>query len=836
VIGLLGRGGMGEVYRADDLKLGQPVALKFLPAGLEQDEGRLQRFLNEVRMALKVSHPNVCRVHDIGEIDGQHYISMEYVDGEDLGSLLRRIGRLPKDKAIQAARQICAGLGAAHGQGVLHRDLKPANVMIDGRGQVKITDFGLAGLDHSIEGAEARAGTPAYMAPEQWEGTEVTTKSDLYALGLVLFELFTGERPFKGNTPAEIMQDREQSSPTPSSLVEGFDPAVERVIMSCLENEPAARPSSAMAVAAALPGGDPLAAALAAGETPSPELVAEAGGTEGISPKTSVGLLVSALILMVVWLFLAPQTQFTGYVDLERPPEVLVADARKVLADLGYGEEPRDSVFDFGPNMPYVSDIGRNDSAGDRWERLRRPQPTGMRFRYRQSPRAITRQGSGSIGNWMEDPPLVVAGEALVELDLQGRLLALLVVPPERQMSATDVRPEADWRTLFSALGLDPNLFVEHASTWIPPVYADSRTAWVGTYPDAPEIEVRIEAAAFEGRPVAMRLLEPWNQARSEETVTLEEELGVDVIVRELIFNLTIVIAIFVAWRNLRLGRGDRKTAFRFALYLGVVRLLWMVGAHHVAAPGEANLLFAHYAYSTWRIFMVWIFYMAVEPYARRLWPHVLVTWVRLFDGRWRDPVVGRDVLFGVAAGAFMANFGWLQIWLVPRLANLPGPVPQFDLPTLEALRRGAHLVTGLAIGHTQAVLMNCLFFVLVLVIFRMILRRTWLAIGLLTLIVLSSFGSGYANPFMNAAFIAVIVALFLLVFFRLGFLPFVVMSSTWTVLGFTPITADTSSWLFGGTLVAFAIALGLAVYGFRTSLAGRTIIRDELAEPVAGV
>jgi serine/threonine-protein kinase len=153
IIGLLGRGGMGEVYRADDLKLGQPVALKFLPRGLEKDEGRLQRFLNEVRMALKVSHPNVCRVYDISEFEGQHFISMEYVDGEDLASLLRRIGRLPKDKAIQAARQVCAGLAAAHDQGVLHRDLKPANVMIDGRGQVKIADFGLAGLDDSIEGA-----------------------------------------------------------------------------------------------------------------------------------------------------------------------------------------------------------------------------------------------------------------------------------------------------------------------------------------------------------------------------------------------------------------------------------------------------------------------------------------------------------------------------------------------------------------------------------------------------------------------------------------------------------------------------------------------------------
>ena len=161
IVGLLGRGGMGEVYRADDLKLGQPVALKFLPRDVERDEKRLQRFLNEVRMALKVTHPNVTRVFDIGEVEDHHYISMEYVDGEDLASLLLRIGRLPKDKAVQVARQLCAGLAAAHDQGVLHRDLKPANVMLDGRGQVKITDFGLAGLEETIRGQEAQAGTPA---------------------------------------------------------------------------------------------------------------------------------------------------------------------------------------------------------------------------------------------------------------------------------------------------------------------------------------------------------------------------------------------------------------------------------------------------------------------------------------------------------------------------------------------------------------------------------------------------------------------------------------------------------------------------------------------------
>ena len=160
IVALLGKGGMGEVYRADDLTLEQPVALKFLPPSVAGNESALARFRNEVRIARQVSHPNVCRVYDFGEIDGQVFLSMEYVDGEDLASLLRRIGRLPADKGVEIARKLCAGLAAAHEKGVLHRDLKPSNVMLDSRGQVLLTDFGLAGLADQMSGAEVRNGTP----------------------------------------------------------------------------------------------------------------------------------------------------------------------------------------------------------------------------------------------------------------------------------------------------------------------------------------------------------------------------------------------------------------------------------------------------------------------------------------------------------------------------------------------------------------------------------------------------------------------------------------------------------------------------------------------------
>ena len=285
IVGLLGRGGMGEVYRAEDLKLGQAVALKFLPKAFTDRADRLARFLQEVRLARQVSHPNVCRVHDIGEVGGQHFLSMEYIDGEDLSSLLRRIGRLPSDKALELARQLCAGLAAAHDRKVLHRDLKPANVLIDGRGRAHLADFGLANVADERRDALEVAGTPGYMAPEQLEGRAVTTRTDVYALGLVLYEMFTGKRALDVDGARFGGRAQHVAPPaSPSTHLPDLDPAIERVILRCLERDPARRPASAVAVAAALPGGNLLAAAMAAGETPSPDMVAAAGEAGTLSP------------------------------------------------------------------------------------------------------------------------------------------------------------------------------------------------------------------------------------------------------------------------------------------------------------------------------------------------------------------------------------------------------------------------------------------------------------------------------------------------------------------------------------------------------------------------
>jgi len=262
-----GRGAMGEVYRAHDTKLDQVVALKFLRLQAGADPRFLERLLNEVRTARQVAHPNVCRVYDVGEAEGRHFLTMEWIDGQTLAAVLARRGRLAGDEALRIARQLCAALAAAHERGVIHRDLTPSNVMLDERGAVRITDFGVAESAIVVRGRRAREGTPAYMAPEQYAGDEVTARSDIYALGLVLYELFTGQPGHRGVTSARTGDGApREAPPPPRQFAPDLDPAIEQAILACLAPDPARRPPSARQVAEALPGDDSFSEALAAAQ------------------------------------------------------------------------------------------------------------------------------------------------------------------------------------------------------------------------------------------------------------------------------------------------------------------------------------------------------------------------------------------------------------------------------------------------------------------------------------------------------------------------------------------------------------------------------------------
>jgi serine/threonine-protein kinase len=825
IVGLLGKGGMGEVYRADDLKLGQPVALKFLPRGFDAVPERLELFLNEVRTARQVSHTNVCRIYDAGEVNGQHFLSMEYVDGEDLASLLRRIGHIPKDKAIQIARQMCAGLAAAHEAGVLHRDLKPANVMIDGRGRARITDFGLAAVAEDLKGSEIQAGTPAYMAPEQLTGHAVSVRSDIYSLGLVLYELFTGKKAFPAHSS-------EPTPSAPSSFMEGFDPMVERVILRCLDPDPARRPSSALAVAAALPGGDPLAAALAAGETPSPEMVAEAGDRGAVSPVlawSALGLFLGAL---AGFFALAPYTSLLGMVRLDKPPEFLQERAREILVQAGVDQKPADSLFTFDANRDFLEDLARRkELTTRRWDVLRAGPPSAVRFWYRQSQGELVPFHGAVTGRWMADPPTTGPGMAKVGLDDQGRLHELVVVPGERAESAA-ASPETDWGPLLRATGIEEKTLVTVAPEWAPPVFADRRAAWTASWPGKPDVVLRIEAAAAGGRPVSLRVIEPWDHPSEGPEPPGGFWARLSKVTEALVFFGVVLLASAVALRNVRRGRGDRRGALRLALYLGAARLLWFLGAHHVVSPEEQSILVAHLAYAMYRVGLAYVVYLAVEPYARRVWPQMLVSWVRVLEGRFRDPLVGRDLLIGCAAGTIGALSQRLPI-LVPQSLDGAAMLPAWSHWTFETLRGAMPAFVSIIGIHVQE--MTGLFFPLtLLLIFRMLLRRTVPAfIGIVLVGLVLFLPESGSIPAYVASFVFFATVVYF-VLFRAGLLAFATTTTVSSLVGELPLTPHPAGWYAGTTLFSLAVILALALYGFWISQAERPMFRDELLEPVA--
>jgi len=829
IVALLGRGGMGEVYRAHDLTLGQEVALKFLPELAARNPAALARFYNEVRIARQVSHANVCRVYDLGEVDGQPYLSMEYVDGEDLGSLLRRIGRLPSDKAIEIARQLCAGLAAAHAKGVLHRDLKPANVMLNGRGHVVVTDFGLAALADEIPGEEIRNGTPAYMAPEQLAGKEVTVQSDIYSLGLVLYEVFTGKRAFEASTLAELVRLHAETTPvSPSSLVKELDPAVESAILRCLDPEPSHRPPTALAVAARLPGGDPLAAALAAGETPSPQLVAASGETAALPWKIAVPGLATALAGLVIFGLFAANSGLIEKAGPLKSPEVLADKARELIQHLGYTTPPADSAYALDFNEEFLGSIPKTDPPRPQWDAIIGSRPSVLRFWYRQSPAPLLALGMhdqmlvpGEIRE--QDPISRLSGMVTVRLDPQGRLTYLEILPPEKEQPPAQV-PPPDWNPLFTAAGLDISKFQAAEPQWASLAACDARQAWTGEWPGYNHRPLRVEAAAWHGLPVFFSLIGPWTRATRIASV---EPNGASQILTAILGSLVVFAPILAAvvlarWNFVR-GKGDRAGAMRLATLFFAVHLALIAFTPHVSSVGNFFLLLV-LVISTSLFWggVVWVLYLAIEPYVRRYWPQAMISWARVMAGRWRDPLVGRDALYGVILGALFCDLYALRYYLESRL----GAPPPSDTATvyLGSMR----IALGGWLAHDLQSIASTLLLFLLLFLCRVVLRKSWLAAAAFVLLftALKSVSSNY--PGVEWPMQAILYASLAAGALRFGLVTLTVAIYTADLALNVPVTLNASAWYFPNAALALATIAALAIWGFYTALAGEVPWKTE--------
>jgi hypothetical protein len=820
IIGRLGRGGMGEVYRADDLKLGQPVALKFLPEAVDRDPARLTQLHTEVRMARQVSHPNVCRVYDVGEFQGHTFLSMEYVDGEDLASLLRRIGRFPEDRALELARQICAGLAAAHERNVVHRDLKPANIMLDGAGRIRITDFGLAGLS----GETIRAGTPAYMAPEQLAGGEITPRSDIYALGLVLYELFTGRRALEGANLAELIARREQAGITPpSAIVSALDPAVDRAIMRCLQPDPAMRPASALSVAASLPGGDPLAAALAAGETPSPEMVAAAGTTSALQPMQALAGLAVSFALLAVCALLADRTLVTSLVPMPKPPLLLAERAKDILGAIGY-QPGIDAAQGFVP-ANFLGYAGKHRELGTS-QRLASGVPAALHFWYRGSPTVMVPQEARDQVT-QDDPAFEISGMSLVVLDPEGRLVRMAVVPP--QLDPGWQAQHADWKPLFDAAGLDIRAFTPAAPEWTPVVYADTRQAWTGPMPGIAGQQLRMEGGSYRGKPVYFHPVAPWTtSSRMPGTIAERQRVSFTAAIMQIIVVSIFVAAALIARHNLKKGRGDRRGALQLTAVVMMSAVgVWLLDNKHVADPTlETSRFFT--GQPLWAAGLLWLLYLAVEPYVRRFWPSTLVSWSRLMARQWRDPLVGRDVLFGVALGLVIRVLAVGSDYAAARLGYAWTP----DVPDLQELMSVA-MNFARTLNHVFNAVVNAIFAVFVMVLLKMVVKREWLASAIavvLATLLIVRVGDGESR-LIDYTTALLVISLIVLTIQRLGLVAVTVMFFVIYLMANAVITLDTSRWFFADSLIQLLIPAALAAYGFYASRGGEPLFGTRLLD-----
>ena len=656
---LIGRGGMGEVYRADDLKLGQPVALKFVPLSIAQNGELLQRLYNEVRVGRQVAHPNVVRLFDLADYEGHPFIVMEFVDGENLESLTERLGRLPQRKAMEVAREICAGLAASHDREVIHGDLKPANIMIDGRGHARVSDFGLSALAADMTRRTLIAGTPAYMAPEQRKGL-LSLRSDVYALGIVLSELLKGHR----NIPSEVLEKIER----------------------CHAIDPANRPASAREVLAAFPATDPLDAALAAGETPSPEMVAVAEPSIRLSPRLAWMVFIAVLGGVLLVLLTKENLSLEGRTPLPLSRAALTARARQIA-----GGAPRDhaSWFAADPNI---------------------------RFYYRQSPKPLwTNEPDGRVT--LDEPPSNTPGMVTVALNPDG-------------------------------------------------------------------------------------VLQPVDR--------VDEQTPLSLIAYYALLLPLVVAGAFVARRNVRSGRGDVRGARRVAAWVFVCRMLyWIYEAHHTSSfIDEYRLLTIAFGRSLMYAAEVWLGYLAVEPYIRRRRPQTIIGWKRLLEGRWNDPIVGRDAMIGTALGIAMV--------LIEELRRaLPGAAPFANaVPALSSSTSWLELAFYF---QTRAIFYS-LFALFFLLLLRAVLKKTvvaWAAwVGAIAVLL----APAEQKPLDYILGVS-LALLLLLALNRYGLLTCAFGFFWYLLLTSVPLTIDVHRWYLGTSMAVIAMLVASLTAAQRMTL-----------------
>lgn len=814
--GRLGEGAMGEVYKAEDRRLGGNVALKFLSGNAAADAEGLRRLLVEARLARQVTHPNVCRVFDVADVNGQTFISMEYIDGETISSLLRRIGRLPSDKAINVAKQICSGLAWAHDRGILHRDLKPANIMLDGNGEVRIADFGLAGLAVETQRDKHRAGTPAYMAPEVLRGKGATNKSDIYSLGLILYELFTGKPVYRPTSITELEALHDQPIAFPSSIVPEIDPSVEKVIMQCLEREPNLRPAHVQDIITLLPGGDPLSAMLNAGQTPSPRLVAASGETGVIRPEIALYLVTAMVAIMALALWLGAKANLIDRVPLNKSLVVLRADAQDAIEQLGYSAETPYTAYAFDLYEEYLDLIAAKDQSPTRWDCLGLIRPAAIDFWYRQSPRPLV-TGNPLQRITVQDPPFDIAEMINLRLDPRGRLrefeYKVRPEPEPHQPSRLAQVPSVDWNKLLLLAGLEENHLESITPLRVPGVFADTRAAWQGTYPEPPFEPIRVEAASFLGKVVSFRIVETnWVEASIVQplTRTLAQWTGTGLLFT--VNLIAIVGGLALATKNLRDRVGDKSGAIRLAwiMFSATGISIWLRADHPMHLVEEVDLVVSAIQQAIPSGLWFWVCYIALEPYIRRIWPETLISWSRFIGGDVLNPLVGLHVAVGSLCGVTCACLAYLHR-MSAQWIKAPPSLPWIDPDRGIEPLQGAANSLGAALEIIPYAARFSITFLVVLLLVKLLVHKKWLAATIYASVQTAVWSLTRGDTILSPVFMSIIASICTLLLVRYGLLGLV--AGVVVYLSITTFAPSVRLWHFTAPVSITAVAAVSCVF-----------------------
>jgi len=410
-----------------------------------------------------------------------------------------------------------------------------------------------------------------------------------------------------------------------------------------------------------------------------------------------------------------------------------------------------------------------------------------------------------------------------VVIDPEGRLVRLNAVPPQVEARPEQIRP-LNWNALFDAAGLDMNAFKPAIPEWTPLLYADTRAAWTGPQPGLETVQLRIEAAAYRGTPTYFQQVSPWTTpTRMPDTVAERTQVKWVAVIAQLVTLSMLIAAALIARHNLRKGRGDRRGAVQIAVFVSLAAVgVWLLDSKHVADPGTEMGRFFD-GQPLWAAGLLWLLYLAVEPYVRRFWPATLVSWSRLMARQFRDPLVGRDILFGVALGMVVHVLGLLASYGSLRLGYPTTP----QAPDLSELLGTAQVIARILNQVFNAVI-NAIFAVFAMVLLKMVLKREALvapvAIGLPMILAVRGIFDG-GSPALNLIAGLLIVTIIVLTIQRLGLVATTVLFFVEIMMGDAVVTLDPTKWFFTESMIVIAVPAALACYGFYISRGGEPLL-----------